>query len=86
MIFHSIRWRILAWNFALLAGTAAVLLVAFYRHERANRYQEVDLRLRQMMTTNMGAVSEVAPGLGAPRPGANGGVSRGRARARLLAT
>jgi len=73
VIFHSIRWRILAWNFALLAGTAAVLLVAFYRHERANRYQEVDLRLRQIMTTNMGAVSEVAPGLGAPRPGANGG-------------
>lgn len=67
MIFHSIRWRILAWNFGLLATTAAVLLVAFHRHERANRTQEVDLRLRQLMTTSMGAVGEIVPGVAGPR-------------------
>ena len=70
MIFHSIRWRILAWNFGLLATTAAVLLVAFHRHERANRTQAVDLRLRQLMTTSMGAVGEIVPGVAGPRPGA----------------
>ena len=68
MIFHSIRWRILAWNFGLLATTAAVLLIAFHRHERANRLQEVDLRLRQLMTTTMGAVNEIVPGVAGPRP------------------
>lgn len=68
MIFHSIRWRILAWNFGLLATTVTVLLVAFHRHERANRTQEVDLRLRQLMTTSMGAVGEVVPGVAGPRP------------------
>jgi signal transduction histidine kinase len=68
VIFHSIRWRILAWNFGLLATTVTVLLVAFHRHERANRTQEVDLRLRQLMTTSMGAVGEVAPGAAGPRP------------------
>lgn len=67
MIFHSIRWRILAWNFGLLAATAAVLLVAFYRHERQARLQELDLRLRQEMTRGMGAVSEVVPGVAGPR-------------------
>jgi len=68
VIFHSIRWRILAWNFGLLATTVTVLLVAFHRHERANRTQEVDLRLRQLMTTSMGAVGEVVPGVAGPRP------------------
>ncbi len=67
MIFHSIRWRILAWNFALLAATASVLLVAFYRHEKQARVQELDLRLRQEMTRGMGAINEVVPGLGGPR-------------------
>ncbi len=67
MIFHSIRWRILAWNFGLLAATASVLLVAFYRHEKQARVQELDLRLRQEMTRGMGAINEVVPGLGGPR-------------------
>jgi signal transduction histidine kinase len=67
MIFHSIRWRILAWNFALLAATASVLLVAFYRHEKQARLQELDLRLRQEMTRGMGAVGEVVPGVVGPR-------------------
>lgn len=67
MVFHSIRWRILAWNFGLLAATAAVLLVAFYRHEKQARLQELDLRLRQEMTRGMGAVGEVVPGIAGPR-------------------
>ena len=67
MIFHSIRWRILAWNFGLLAATASVLLVAFYRHEKQARLQELDLRLRQEMTRGMGALSEVVPGVAGPR-------------------
>ena len=75
MIFHSIRWRILAWNFGLLATTVTVLLVAFHRHERANRTQEVDLRLRQLMTTSMGAVGEVVPGVAGPRPTATAGAA-----------
>lgn len=72
MIFHSIRWRILAWNFGLLATTAAVLLVAFHRHGRANRTQAADLRLRQLMTTSMGAVGEIVPGVAGPRPAERG--------------
>jgi signal transduction histidine kinase len=67
MIFQSIRWRILAWNFGLLAATASVLLVAFYRHERQSRLQELDLRLRQEMTRGMGAINEVVPAFGGPR-------------------
>lgn len=67
MIFHSIRWRILAWNFGLLAATSAVLLVAFYRHEKQARLQEMDLRLRQEMTRGMGALNEVVPGVAGPR-------------------
>ncbi|MCX8488112.1 MAG: hypothetical protein ORN22_03270, partial [Opitutales bacterium] len=67
MVFHSIRWRILAWNFGLLAATAAVLLVAFYRHEKQARLQELDLRLRQEMTRGMGALNEVIPGIAGPR-------------------
>jgi len=67
MIFHSIRWRILAWNFGLLAATASVLLVAFYRHENQARLQEVDLRLRREMTRGMGAMNEVVPGVAGPR-------------------
>ena len=67
MIFHSIRWRILAWNFGLLAATATVLLVAFYRHEQKARLQELDLRLRQEMTRGMGAIGEVVPGVAGPR-------------------
>ncbi|NBX35577.1 hypothetical protein EBR16_09515, partial [bacterium] len=67
MVFHSIRWRILAWNFGLLAATAAVLLVAFYRHEKQARLQELDLRLRQEMTRGMGALNEVVPGVAGPR-------------------
>lgn len=67
MIFHSIRWRILAWNFGLLAATASVLLVAFYRHEKQARLQELDLRLRQEMTRGMGALNEVVPGIAGPR-------------------
>jgi hypothetical protein len=62
MVFHSIRWRILAWNFGLLATTAGVLLVAFYQHERLNRLQAVDLHLREMMATHMGAVNDLTPG------------------------
>lgn len=62
MVFHSIRWRILAWNFGLLTATASVLLVAFYRHEQENRLQEVDLRLRETMTRHMGAVNDLLPG------------------------
>jgi signal transduction histidine kinase len=82
VIFHSIRWRILAWNFGLLATTAAVLLVAFHRHERANRTQEADLRLRQLMTTSMGAVGEVVPGVAGPaRPRANDNNNQRKARA-----
>ena len=67
MIFQSIRWRILAWNFGLLAAMAAVLLVAFYRHERKARLQELDLVLRKEMTRGMGALSEVVPGVAGPR-------------------
>jgi len=67
MVFHSIRWRILAWNFGLLAATASVLLVAFYRHEKQARLQELDLRLRQEMTRGMGAMNEVVPGVAGPR-------------------
>ena len=47
MVFHSIRWRILAWNFGLLAATAGVLLFAFYGHEKQAWLQEMDLRLRR---------------------------------------
>lgn len=67
MIFHSIRWRILAWNFALLAATAAVLLFAFYGHEQRSWLQELDLRLRREMTRGMGAIGEVVPGVAGPR-------------------
>ena len=67
MIFHSIRWRILAWNFGLLAATASVLLVAFYRHEKQALVQGLDLRLRQEMTRGMGALNEVVPGVAGPR-------------------
>ena len=67
MVFHSIRWRILAWNFGLLAATATVLLLAFYRHEKQARLQELDLRLRQEMTRGMGAMNEVVPGVAGPR-------------------
>jgi signal transduction histidine kinase len=67
MIFHSIRWRILAWNFGLLAATASVLLIAFYRHENQAWLQEVDLRLRREMTRGMGAMNEVVPGVAGPR-------------------
>jgi len=75
MVFHSIRWRILAWNFGLLATTASVLLVAFYQHERQNRLQAVDLQLREMMSTHMGAVNDLALGGNAgrtPPPNPNG--------------
>ena len=82
MIFHSIRWRILAWNFGLLAATASVLLVAFYRHEKQARLQELDLRLRQEMTRGMGAMNEVVPGLGGPRSPAPAVRSGGKAAAR----
>ena len=88
MIFHSIRWRILAWNFGLLATTAAVLLVAFHRHERANRTQEADLRLRQLMTTSMGAIGEVVPGVvgpARPRPGDNLAQRKARAEEAVAA-
>ena len=67
MIFHSISWRILAWNFGLLAATASVLLVAFYRHEKQAWLQELDLRLRREMTRGMGALNEVVPGVAGPR-------------------
>ena len=67
MIFHSIRWRILAWNFGLLAATAAVLLLAFYRHEKQAWLQEIDLRLRREMTRGMGPLNEVVPGVAGPR-------------------
>lgn len=67
MIIQSIRWRILAWNFGLLAATAAVLLVAFYRHEQQGRLQALDLRLRQEMTRGMGAMNEIVPGIAGPR-------------------
>jgi signal transduction histidine kinase len=83
MIFHSIRWRILAWNFGLLAATTSVLLVAFYRHEKQAWLQELDLRLRREMTRGMGAMNEVVPGVAGPRnpapaPRAGGkAVSRG---------
>ncbi len=82
MIFHSIRWRILAWNFGLLAATAAVLLVAFYRHEKQARLQELDLRLRQEMTRGMGALNEVVPGVAGPRNPAPAPRPNGKAAAR----
>ena len=82
MIFHSIRWRILAWNFGLLAATAAVLLVAFYRHEKQARLQELDLRLRQEMTRGMGALNEVVPGVAGPRNPAPAARPNGKAAAR----
>ena len=75
MVFHSIRWRILAWNFGLLAATATVLLVAFYQHARQNRLQAVDLQLREMMAKHMGAVNDLLPGNNGPRtppPSING--------------
>jgi len=67
MVFHSIRWRILAWNFGLLATTATVLLVAFYQHARQNRLQAVDLQLREMMAKHMGAVNDMVAGNNGPR-------------------
>ena len=82
MIFHSIRWRILAWNFGLLAATAAVLLLAFYRHEKQARLQEMDLRLRQEMTRGMGALNEVVPGVAGPRNPAPAPRPNGKAVAR----
>ena len=82
MIFHSIRWRILAWNFGLLAATASVLLVAFYRHEKQARLQELDLRLRQEMTRGMGALNEVVPGVAGPRNPAPAPRPNGKAAAR----
>ncbi len=82
MIFHSIRWRILAWNFGLLAATASVLLVAFYRHEKQARLQELDLRLRQEMTRGMGALNEVVPGVAGPRNPAPAVRPNGKAVAR----
>ncbi len=82
MIFHSIRWRILAWNFGLLAATASVLLVAFYRHEKQARLQELDLRLRQEMTRGMGALNEVVPGVAGPRNPAPAVSPNGKAVAR----
>ncbi|NBR42243.1 MAG: sensor histidine kinase [Verrucomicrobia bacterium] len=82
MIFQSIRWRILAWNFALLAATATVLLVAFYRHEMQARLQELDLRLRQEMTRGMGALNEVVPGVAGPRNPAPAVRPNGKAAAR----
>ena len=82
MIFHSIRWRILAWNFGLLAATASVLLVAFYRHEKQARLQELDLRLRQEMTRGMGALNEVVPGVAGPRNPAPAIRPNGKAAAR----
>ena len=87
MIFHSIRWRILAWNFGLLAATASVLLIAFYRHENQAWLQEVDLRLRREMTRGMGAMNEVVPGVAGPRSPAPapraGGFRSGRNRTGL---
>jgi signal transduction histidine kinase len=82
MVFHSIRWRILAWNFGLLAATASVLLVAFYRHEKQARLQELDLRLRQEMTRGMGAMNEVVPGVAGPRNPAPAPRANGKAAAR----
>ena len=83
MIFHSIRWRILAWNFGLLAATSAVLLVAFYRHEKQARLQEMDLRLRQEMTRGMGALNEVVPGVAGPRNPAPAPRPNGKAAPRV---
>lgn len=88
MVFHSIRWRILAWNFGLLAATTTVLLVAFHRHERANRTQETDLRLRQIMTTNMGAIGEIVPGVAGParaRPNDNPAQRKAKAEQTIAA-
>jgi signal transduction histidine kinase len=82
MVFHSIRWRILAWNFGLLAATATVLLLAFYRLERQARLQELDLRLRQEMTRGMGALNEVVPGVAGPRNSAPSVRPNGKASAR----
>ena len=82
MIFHSIRWRILAWNFGLLAATASVLLVAFYRHEKQAWLQELDLRLRREMTRGMGALNEVVPGVAGPRNPAPAARPNGKATAR----
>ncbi len=82
MIFHSIRWRILAWNFGLLAATASVLLVAFYRHEKQAWLQELDLRLRREMTRGMGALNEVVPGVAGPRNPAPAVRPNGKAAAR----
>lgn len=67
MIFHSIRWRILAWNFVLLAVVVSVLLLAFHRIERISRLQDIDLRLRQGMSRAMGPLSEIAPDVALPR-------------------
>lgn len=82
MIFHSIRWRILAWNFGLLAATASVLLVAFYRHEKQAWLQELDLRLRREMTRGMGALNEVVPGVAGPRNPAPAARLNGKATTR----
>jgi signal transduction histidine kinase len=82
MIFHSIRWRILAWNFGLLAATASVLLVAFYRHEKQAWLQELDLRLRREMTRGMGALNEVVPGVAGPRNPAPAARPNGKATTR----
>lgn len=83
MIFHSIRWRILAWNFGLLAATASVLLVAFYRHENQAWLQELDLRLRREMTRGMGAMNEVVPGVAGPRSPAPAPRAGGKAVSRV---
>ena len=69
MIFHSIKWRILAWNYALLAIVVTVLLAAFYRHERENRLQMADVRLRQVLVGALPGFHTLAPGFGPPPDG-----------------
>jgi two-component system OmpR family sensor kinase len=46
MFFRSIRWQIQAWHALLLAVITTLLLVTFYRHERAARLSQIDVELQ----------------------------------------
>lgn len=61
---HSLRWRIQTWNGLLLTGVVAVMLTAFYRHEREQR--EAEARAYLLLTYHE-ALPDLLPPPG-PRP------------------
>lgn len=71
MIFHSIKWRILAWNYALLAVVVTVLLIAFHRHEAQSRMQWADVKLRQALVGVVPGLHILLPEFGRKKPPAD---------------